>query len=62
MKIKELIEKLREYDNKDEIVIQTQKGHCLYGDIGCIDVDDYGYVVMGFKNEGYSPAQALGGE
>jgi hypothetical protein len=64
MKIRELREELERFDEEQEIIIQTQKGHCLYGDIGRIeesDDEDYeGILIMQFCHEGYSPKQALG--
>lgn len=69
MKIRDLLSELRNFDKDDDIVIRTQKGHELYGDIGSIGYyeqeDEEGssesnVVVIDFTNEGYSPTQALG--
>ena len=61
MKVKLLIEKLERFDEDSDIVIRTQKGHQLFGDIGIIDYDedDEQLLIMDFTNEGYSPKQAL---
>ncbi len=61
MKIRQLIEKLQEFESNDDIVIQTQYNHPLYADIGQLDYKDNNsaIVVMNFKNESYSPKQAL---
>jgi len=61
MKIKTLIEELKNFDPNSEVVIQTQKGHSLFGDISTIEESEESpeILVMQFKNEGYSPKQAL---
>jgi hypothetical protein len=61
MKVKKLIEALQEFNQDSEIVIQTQKKHALFGDIGQIEEseEDCRVLVMQFQNEGYSPNQAL---
>jgi len=61
MKIKDLIEELQCFNENNEIVIQTQNHHALYGDVGSMEEDDENesIIIMQFRNEGYSPEQAL---
>lgn len=67
MKIKDLIEKLEDFNPDTEICIQTQNGYALYADIGCLeelenDSDmpgDKQIVVMNSFNESCSIKQAL---